>query len=265
MMKTRDFKVRSLLSLVACLIGVAAPASSAENVCNWSPANCHYGDGSDGDHIVPPSVTLILTGDRNFRNLTVSAGGTLVVQGHALRICGTLLNEGTIKDTASGGEGGVGGDGGRGANPYWEGPDSCQEGECGSPGAPPVLPQAGRGGGGGGGGSGGGGAWYGTVSNITADADGGWCDNCGGASQNDKGRGGNGGDGGGYVRIWAYRINNTGVIHADGEDGEDGGEGGDGEYYDGLVLKDLAGGGGGGGAGGDGGEGGTEDWAGPKQ
>ena len=256
-MKTRDFKVRSLLSLVACLIGVAAPASSAENVCNWSPANCHYGDGSDGDDTVPPSVTLILTGDRNFRNLTVSAGGTLVVQGHALRICGTLLNEGTIKDTASGGEGGVGGDGGRGANPYWEGPDSCQEGECGSPGAPPVLPQAGRGGGGGGGGSGGGGAWYGTVSNITADADGGWCDNCGGASQNDKGRGGNGGDGGGYVRIWAYRINNTGVIHADGEDGEDGGEGGDGEYYDGLVVKDLAGGGGGGGAGGDGGEGGT--------
>ena len=67
------------------------------------------------------------------------------------------------------------------------------------------------------------------------------------------------------MRMYAYRFDNQGVIHADGEDGEDGDDAPNGysncgaEYYLWQVIprKDYAGGGGGGGGGGAGGNGGT--------
>jgi len=202
-----------------------------------------FGDGSDGNVTIPPGTTT-LTKDMNYHNLTMPSGRTLNTAGFIVKVSGALTNYGTITDSSSGGSGGSGGDGGRGQDPWQNsgGPSTPDDGDCGTSGS-------GRGGNGGDGGAGGGGA---KAKRTTwpydeRDADGG-----------DGGDGGNGGCGGGEVIIYAYKLDNQGVIHADGEDGDDGEDATIGEYYDwpAIPVHDLAGGGGGGGDGGDGGDGG---------
>ncbi len=234
--------------------------TNEEDACDWSPADCWYGDGRTsqeypeycGDILVDTTLPF----DVNCEDLHVYPGVTYDTAGFVVRVCGTLTNEGEITDWQSGGEGGPPARGdGQGADPYAGNP--CERGMCGHPGGEPSVPQAGKGGGSGSQGSGGGGVYW--LTDDVWDADGGWCDNCGGAPQNDKGEGGRGGDGGGYVRVWAFNIDNTGHIHADGKAGYPGGEGGDGEYtkWWAIIWHDLCGGGQGGGAGGEGGKGGT--------
>ena len=234
-----------------------------------------WGDGFDGDVTITEDTTL--TGNMNYRNLTVLSGVKLNTRGYTVRVLETLTNYGTITDDYSGGASGSGGAGGKGANKKGGGSDptgcgrvyaQCTEGQPGGgPAAPPLVPEAGAGGYGGGGGGGGGAGWHGLTN---TDADGG-----------NGGAGGAGGKGGGYVKVYAHDLDNHNVIHADGhegEDGEDAPRGDEGvehdpadpygywqcgaEYYDFIYrvfLRDLAGGGGGGGAGGDGGNGGTVD------
>ena len=254
----------------------------------------NFGDCSDGNVTIDSGDPLIcdpelsdpdvcvLMHDMNFRNLTVPSGVTLDTHGYTVKVCENLVNNGVITDNWSGGDGGPGGDGGKGDNPWGTSvPSGCgprdDSGDCesdglGEDGAPggapdPDVPEAGSGGQGGGGGGGGGGSWHWLTMN---DADGG-----------NGGDGGLGGKGGGYVKVYAYRFDNQGVIHADGQDGEDGEDApeGDSTYPGGppegylhcgaeyheftylLLPRDLSGGGGGGGGGGAGGEGGTVEYA----
>ena len=202
-----------------------------------------FGDGSDGDVTIPPGTTT-LTGDMNYHNLTIPSSRTLNTAGYTVYVSGTLLNSGTITDSSSGGSGGTSGDGGSGQDP-WEnsgGPATPEDGNCGNTGT-------GRGGTGGAGGAGGGGAKAELIiiPYTEVDADGG-----------NGGDGGSGGTGGGEVILYARRLDNQGVIHADGGDGQVGSNGQSGEYYTwgAVIHKDLAGGGGGGGSGGNGGDGG---------
>ncbi len=254
-------------SLILCVVWLLGPAATAQdNCCSWSPANCYYGDGSTSQQFpeycgdIQADTTLEF--DVNCVDLHVYPGVTYDTAGYIVRVCGNLTIDpgGAITDGQSGGDGAPGPSGlGRGGNPM--GGDGCQPGACGLPGDEAEVPEAGDGGGSGCQGSGGGGALRDGII-VQFDADGGWCTVCGDAeyNDNDRGKGGDGGDGGGYVRVWAFNINSTGHIHADGEDGQVGGEGGDGEYYAYPEIApslDLCGGGQGGGAGGDGGAGGT--------
>ena len=203
-----------------------------------------YGDGTDGDQTI--TQYTLLSRDMNFRDLTVSAGAILDTAGYTVRVSGMLNNAGTITDTVSGGNGGSGGDEGQGGFGCYSHNQPTQ-GETGKAGGAPSVSPAGRGGDGGCGGNGGGGAW-----DDTYDED---------AFGGDGGAGGRGGAGGGYVVLFAFDLNNQGVIHADGEPGdaaEDGQVGAYREYGTFPFLDlDMAGGGGGGGVGGHGGDGGT--------
>jgi predicted secreted hydrolase len=254
-----------MLAPVCCLEHGGFPQGPGPD-CN-NPALCDlgccpaspFGNGVN-DHTVGSGTTLILTGDASYHNLTVDAGGTIVTNGHTLSVCGTLLNLGTIKGGFSG-AGGTGGAGGKGGNPKGEGSDptgcgrtysNCTSGQSGGTGT-------GRGGDGGCGGGGGGGAWSDDLL-CTFDADGG-----------NGGAGGHGGHGSADVTIYAFRIDNNGLISADGESGADGNDAPSGDstdpngyescgaeyYHCPVVSKDLAGGGGGGGQGGDGGDAGN--------
>ncbi len=209
-----------------------------------------FGDGQDGDEIILPGDPP-LEQDMNYRNLTVLSGAFLDTAGHTVRISGTLTNYGTITDNHSGGEGGNGGAGGAGQDPVGQegGPTSVPEdGNQGSAGT-------GRGGDGGAGGAGGGGSKAIPFNHPL------WPDiDCNGGN---GGNGGAGGKGGGDVTIYAYTLDNHGVIHADGFDGAKGADGDTGfdeGYYHWtppghpFIDCDLAGGGGGGGDGGDGGD-----------
>ncbi len=280
-MSWKTFGLAFFLALAICLTGSLAPAVAdpPDDCCTHGSL---YGDGSDGDLTVYPGVTHELEPEKKYRNVTVRGGATLDTQGNVLLVCGTLtvLPGGVITDHQSGGDGGDGGDGGLGGNPDDGTPgcngsdptgcgrvcDDCTDGEDGSPGNPPSVPQPddnGWGGCGGGGGGGGGGAFH-DWPTPARDADGG---NGGGA--------GKGGKGGGYILIYAYRLDNQWVIHADGheapdneeEDGAQDAPPGDStdpmgyencgaEYYE-WLTGDLAGGGAGGGGGGRGGSGGT--------
>jgi len=204
------------------------------------------GDGSDGDVVVDTVADLVLTSDMQYANVTVDSGATLYTSGFVLRVSGTLINNGTITDTASGGARGPLGSGGLGG---YEGVILHNPPEVGLPGsngsAAPVT-GGGHGGRGGPGGGGGGGAWQVAGTHN--------------ASGGSAGRGGLGGKGGGVVEIYANNVVNNSVIHANGEDGGNGQDGGRGAKTTWSVLSvnyDLAGGGGGGGAGGHGGDGGS--------
>ncbi|MCK4660889.1 MAG: hypothetical protein KAV82_15320, partial [Phycisphaerae bacterium] len=251
-----------MLAPICCYYREGFPQGPGSECEPYNPCNCAccptspFGDGSLGDHVVHSGTNLILNSDANYRNLKIKEGGTVYTAGHTLRVCNTLLNEGTIRAPYSGGEGGEGGEGGLGANPEQtsvpagcgERGTTCTPGQDGSPGT-------GRGGDGGCGGGGGGGA-----KNLGRDADGG-----------NGGAGGAGGNGGGNLLLYAFRLDNRGVIHADGQDGFDGADApaGDSTYHAGYEhcgaeyygppdwpLHDVEGGGGGGGSGGDGGNGG---------
>jgi hypothetical protein len=222
-------------------LAAGALADTPPSCCPDGP----YGDGSDGTAVI--TANTVLSHNMNYEDLTIQSGVTLDVRGHVVRVCGTLLNYGTITDTYGGGPGGAGGAHGWGGDPNDSPPGSTKPewptaGECSCTiGQPPVLPKGGRGGDGGGGGGGGGGA----DNTVGVDADGG-----------NGGNGGAGGRGGGYVCIYAFNLDNRGTIHADGASGSAGQSGEDGEYYP-WPLRDMAGGGGGGGGGGAGGNGGA--------
>jgi hypothetical protein len=204
-----------------------------------------FGNGSDGDFFCPPG-TYTLPTNMNYHNLTINASRTLDTAGFIIRVSGTLLNKGTIKDTISGGDGGEGGEGG--LKGYDMGSQHIPPGE-GDPGTDgDTSSGAGKGGHGGGGGGGGGAAW----SSDGHNADGG-----------NGGDGGDGGKGGGSVKIFACKLNNSGVIQVNGSNGYNNAQSGEpGEYVpwgNGLPwnpYRDISGGGGGGGGGGNGSDGG---------
>jgi hypothetical protein len=204
-----------------------------------------FGTGADGDHTVT-FVTEVMTSDRNYHNLTINAGKTLNTGGHIVNVSGTLLNYGTITDSSTGGAGGSSGAGGGGQDFKQNsgGPKYAQAGSTGGTGSAGSSAGSGAGGHGGAGGGGGGGAWHNLSGN---DADGG-----------NGGAGGTGGKGGGSVKIRAYKINNQGVIHANGSVGSNGANGNPGGHKDFTYLgsHDISGGGGGGAGGGNGGNGG---------
>lgn len=236
----RDSSHLALAAVVAAILILScplAPAYPGEGCCPGSP----YGNGTTE---CVYATNYSLTGNLDCHNLTVNPGVTLDTRGYTVRVCGTLLNWGTITDTRCGGSHGNGGAGGDGQDPCGE-PAFPENGVCGTPGGGPTCSGGGAGGDGGGGGGGGGGAKWTIVGCV--DANGG-----------DGGSGGAGGNGGGRVKIYAYRLDNRGAIHADGHNGSSGSSGTNGEYFSwGVPSKDMCGGGGGGGAGGNGGDGGT--------
>jgi len=229
---------RRVITVLALLtLAVAGPLATADAQI--------YGNGSDGDFVV--AGTYHVPSDRNYNNLTINPGSTLETHGFNIRVNGTLINNGTITDSFSGGNGGSGGPGGNGGvgfSPHI-GP---QSGSFGSTGFAPSVAGGGVGGAGGGGGGGGGGAWDISFGEQAFGGKG--------------GNGGTGGKGGGVVRIFARTLDNSGTIHARGFNGTNGQNGlvGDFESY-GVwpSFRDMAGGGGGGGQGGYGGNGGTAD------
>lgn len=261
------------VGMFALLIGWATPAADPPE--SWCGPDSPFGNASTGySLLVRSGQSYGLTADEDWQDVTVESSATLDTRGYRLRVCGTLtvLPGGTITDSYSGGAGGVGGTHGpydtvgKGHDPY-EHFDCNHQPLC-SPGgdgalgslSPSQPGQNGRGGRGGGGGGGGGGAWW-TLHEW--DADGG-----------DGGIGGNGGKGGGYVRIYAYRFDNQGLVKANGLPGSAGSNAPTGcqcsppevcgpEHCDhaGIPNTDCSGGGGGGGGGGAGGNGGTiEVW-----
>ena len=254
-----------MLSPACCLEQGGFPQGPGTDCAN--PALCDLGCcpagpfcNSTTDHTVSSGMTLILTGDTCYHNLTVEAGGTVITGGHTLKVCGTLLNMGTIKGGYSG-TGGPGGVGGKGGNPKGAGsdPTGCGRTSANCTPGQPGQTGPGRGGDGGCGGGGGGGAW-GDDLVCTFDADGG-----------NGGAGGHGGHGSADVTIYAFRFDNGGSIQANGENGENGDDAPPGDstdlngyencgaeyYHCPVVSRDLAGGGGGGGQGGDGGDAGN--------
>jgi hypothetical protein len=221
------------------------PEKSWGDACVCGVPNVEFGDGSDGDWIVPTGAH-VLPANMNYRNVRVPSGATLDTAGRVLRVCGTLTVDGTITDTVNGGLGGAGGQGGSGGvGCYPHSPPSS--GSAGGAGQSASCSGGGHGGRGGGGGGGGAGAW-----NTC-------CPTIGCTPGGDGGTGGAGGRGGGCVTIWAYLFDNRGTVQADGHSGNTGaaGENGSYEYYVCLLLdRDQDSGGGGGGGGGSGGNGG---------
>ena len=255
---------------LAVLIGLATPALGQLRA-SWCAPDSPFGNASTGETLEIPSAQhpspYLMAGNEDWHDVYVHAGATLDTRGYRLRVCGTLTNEGTITDSRTGGAGGLGGAFGKGQDPYQhydcDHRPLCTNGIDGEDGHAPSVSQGGqrgRGGRGGGGGGGGGGAWW---SLVPWDSDGG-----------NGGIGGTGGKGGGYVKIYAYRFSNPGVIKANGLDGSAGyGVPGDAcacsylnvevcgpehcDNDDGAIQTDASGGGGGGGGGGAGGNGGT--------
>ena len=237
-MKAARLTSTSLLGFAICLTFSPAPA-----LADPPDDGCYPGSPfGNTNGICTYSADETLGGDLECRDLIIEEGVTLDTAGYTVRVCRTLLinSNGTITDNQTGGAGGPGGTGGRGQDPCGDsgGPALPEDGTCGGGGV-------GRGGDGGGGGGGGGGA---AKSDGCWDADGG-----------SGGAGGGGGEGGGYVRIYAFRVDNQGVIQTDGEVGSNGAPGEDGVYwvYRQRICEDFASGGAGGGAGGGGGNGGT--------
>lgn len=237
------------LGLLGLLASSLAPALAAPPEDSCSP-DSPYGNAVTGETLeIQSHDTHQMQGNEEWRTVIIHGDGTLDTRGYVLKVCGQLINYGEITDTRCGGYGTTGGAGSWGADPCDSPPgnpkpDECTPGSCDVGDPEPVCAGGGWGGDGGGGGGGGGGAMWPQFS-CQVDADGG-----------NGGAGGAGGRGGGVVRIHTYRLNNHGVIQADGSVGENGADGEDGERWP-WAGKDLAGGGGGGGAGGDGGEGGT--------
>ena len=94
--------IRNCVLGAALFVGVAASTLQAQL----------YGNGSDGNHTV--AGTEHLAADKNYINLTVPGGTILETHGFAVRVSGTLISFGTIRDNVSGGTGGTGGFSGNG-------------------------------------------------------------------------------------------------------------------------------------------------------
>lgn len=245
----------TMISLIFTCLFIGAAIVNAED--ERGIQNVGYGDGSDGNLTVYPGSPHLLENNKNYKNVAVLSGAVIYTNGNVLRVYETLTNFGTITDGFCGGEGGsggAGGDGGWGITVHRK-PKDGHPGNEGDPGEPydsrkPYLrPGGGKGGKGGGGGGGGGGAWHWKLlGGPDVDTRGG-----------DGGDGGKGGIGGGFFVIYAYILDNQGVIHAGGGSGSAGSKGANGsfsEFYCNLSDRDQASGGGGGGAGGYGGDGG---------
>ncbi|MFH1101669.1 MAG: PKD domain-containing protein, partial [Methanobacteriota archaeon] len=208
-----------------------------------------YGNGINGSDIKTSNYQMPC--NQNYTNLTINQGVIFDTRGYILRVSGTLTNNGMIDDSYSGGTGGNGGSGGEGGHGvgiyYVEASSGSDDGTSGNP---PFKTGAGYGGAGGHGGAGGGGA-YDTVPMYEEE---------GQVAGGDGGVGGAGGKGGGYIKIYAYNMNNYGVIQVNGSIGGNGQNGEDGikigPYASWPLYRDAASGCGGGGEGGNGGNGG---------
>lgn len=55
-----------------------------------------FGNGSDGDVLIPAGVTVTLTRDMQYNNLTIEAGGVLCAAGWLVQVAGTLLVYGKL-------------------------------------------------------------------------------------------------------------------------------------------------------------------------
>ncbi len=95
------------LGLVVCLTWGIAPTlvEGQEHCC--SP-DSPYGSSED-ELVIPLGGYHSLPAHMDYRNVTNGAGATLDTRGHRLRVCGTLLNYGTIENRSCGGNGKVGG------------------------------------------------------------------------------------------------------------------------------------------------------------
>src|SRR5437868_4378088 len=67
-----------------------------------------FGTGTDSDLIIPSGMSLVMTRDYNFNNLTVQAGGMVVTNGFTLFVNGTLTINGTIQNNGGSGTPGLG-------------------------------------------------------------------------------------------------------------------------------------------------------------
>lgn len=237
-----------------------------------------YGDCSDGDHTVVS--TEILTGPRQYRNLTIPSFNVLEVNGHWIKVCDTLTIEvdghlgasqfhGRDAIAATGGAasgqelpaelgvgagGAAGGDGHVGAGDAGDdvtGPAELYGGGRGGNGVAGLAGTLGAGGTAGAGGAPG--HAFPRPDKVTSDTlllpvqvwgglGGGGGGGGGGAMALSGGGGGGGGSGGGVVRVYARHIVLTGSITAFGGEG--------GADTDGVGPGTGDGGGGGGGGGG---------------
>lgn len=210
-----------------------------------------YGVPNDIDMVISKDTTLdaILRVD----NLTINAGVTLDTAGYAIVVSDTLINNGTIVDTVSGGVAGEGGEGGLPLGSVYAAP-----GELGTQGRDGLKFGAGRGGDGGFGGESGAG------SSVMGEGKSYFYDHS--PIYGDRGGyGGDGGRGGGRVIIYARTLTNNGTISVPGEDATDGGDGVAGamvrridhggvpKYGNHIALLSSGSDGGKGGSGGDGG------------
>ncbi len=193
-----------LVCLTTALFVFAEPASAQV-----------FGDGSDGNLVITGSGTYHMTSDMNWIDLTVNSGATLETHGYIIRVSGTLINNGTITDSYSGGNGGAGGPGGAGGIGY-DGHIPPIHGSPGNTGSAGSVSGAGIGGTGGGGGGGGGGAWTDFYNKYARGGHG--------------GNGGAGGKGGGVVTSYAKVFDNNNLIHTNGFSGSSGGNGQPGSY-----------------------------------
>lgn len=248
--------------------GVATGGQLNPEVALTPPVRVNYGDGSDGDVIVD-AVVVQLTRNMNYNNLTVINGSYLIPQGYKisvrekLSIDATSIIWGSAGTVTGGGDGAAGVGGAGDAVLYYAAvrlPESFRPtpGTDGADAPAPAAQDTSLGGAGGAGnpstlysghlfvgaGGGGGGA-IGTTPAAGAAANAviyGAAGGAGGNAQwiagNHQKAGGGGGAGGGIVEIWAYEIDNAGIISADGTDGGDG---------EGDVNAQAGGGGGGGG------------------
>lgn len=119
--KTVGLLRAAVMVSLSIVLSSSIRAETRTSGCTGGIPDVGYGDGSSGSHTIPPGTTFVLPTHTNYTDFTVSSGATLDIHGNVLRVCGTLTNNGTIKDTYSGGSGGTGGDPGRGGDPNGDG------------------------------------------------------------------------------------------------------------------------------------------------
>jgi len=240
-------RISSLAGTGKMIVAGSDGSLGIQNLSGGSSSSAGYvglfGDGSLGDASI--SGTLTLTSERSYKNLQVLNGGVINTAGHILRVKGTLtINSGGY--IRCNGEDGGGISGGSApytsvANPEFGVPSSAGYGEYGGdigtyvgyPGSgglgvltntgAPYLFRSGSGGGGGGGLSDGYSQTATSGANVWMLAGQGGSGGYGyyGGINPDQIIGAGGGGGGGVCCIYAYKINNAGVIQANGGKGGD--------------------------------------------
>lgn len=186
-----------------------------------------FGDGSDGALDVASGTTTI-TADKQYTDVTVAVGATLVINsGVTVRCTGTFTNNGTVHcNGAAGGDASAGAAGQGGYEPGRGGTGGAGgAGSLGSPGSPTTIDRPGMGGASfNAGRTGGNPGWPGIGRSAGTGG--------GGGVGAGTGRGGGGGQGGGWYRVCAPVIAGSGDFEAKGGRGGNGysaGGGNDGE------------------------------------